>query len=709
MIHPGSIRTWSIALWLLFSPNAVQAAPTVATTAASGDIERFALAVGANDGGPDRELLRYAATDAQRFVEVMQELGGVSDSQTTWLAQPEPQALLHTLAELGDQMRLAARAGKRVQFIFYYSGHSDRAGLRLQTDTLTYQELRARIAALPAEVKIGILDSCESGAFTRLKGGVRKAPFLIDRSNDVEGHAFLTSSAEHEAAQESDRIAGSFFTHALISGLRGAADVNSDGKVTLSEAYRFAFDETLARTQNTRAGVQHPAYDIRLAGTGDVVMTDLHAPSALLSLEAPIAGRVYIRDGQGALVAELAKSAGRVIDLGLPPGAYSVHVQLEGAGEAQIVLREGERTVLRATDLSSLSLEATALRGSTPYDERPLAFSIFSPLDTNPPYDPAHPVRNTFGLILGYGDVAALQGLQLGLGVARVRERTEGVQATALGNVAGGDFEGIQASSVFNYSGGPTQGVQATSVANIAGSTFVGVQASGAFNLSAGLEGVQAAGGLNLAEAVSGVQAAPLNFAKELSGIQLGVVNIGGRVHGLQLGVINYADNADAQVGVFSLSREHGVSVQFSASDLAPLQLALRFNAGYTYGLLLVGGQPFAPNAPQYLAGVGLGVSGELMPGLLLESDLVSGSILYHSSLTSRQLENLSQFGQLRLLLRYRLGPVSLFGGPTLTTAIHKRDDFGQRPGFRYTSLREVTNDHEILVRPGFALGVQVF
>ena len=67
----------------------------------------------------------------------------------------------------------------------------------------------------------------------------------VSAAQDVEGHAFLTSSSADEAAQESDRIGGSFFTHYLITGLRGGADANADGKVTLGEAYQFAFAETV--------------------------------------------------------------------------------------------------------------------------------------------------------------------------------------------------------------------------------------------------------------------------------------------------------------------------------------------------------------------------------------------------------------------------------------------------------------------------------
>ena len=58
----------------------------------------------------------------------------------------------------------------------------------------------------------------------------------------------MTSSSENEAAQESERLRGSFFTHALLTGVRGAADASGDGKVTLGEAYQFAFNETLAQT-----------------------------------------------------------------------------------------------------------------------------------------------------------------------------------------------------------------------------------------------------------------------------------------------------------------------------------------------------------------------------------------------------------------------------------------------------------------------------
>ena len=172
----------------------------------------------------------------------------------------------------------AAAPRSRTEIVFYYSGHSDETGLLLGADRVSYQEIRTWVEQTGADVRIAVLDSCASGALTRAKGGVHRPPFLVDTSSAARGHAYLTASSENESAQESDRLGAAYFTHYLVSGLRGAADVSHDGRVTLSEAYQYAFTETLARTETSRGGPQHASYDFQLTGKGDLVMTDLHAP-----------------------------------------------------------------------------------------------------------------------------------------------------------------------------------------------------------------------------------------------------------------------------------------------------------------------------------------------------------------------------------------------------------------------------------------------
>ena len=195
--------------------------------------------------------------------------------------------------------------------VVYYSGHADDRGLMLGREMLPYTELRSALSDVAADVGITILDACASGAITRLKGGRPHPAFLTDASSQVKGYAFLTSSSENEAAQESERLQGSFFTQALLTGLRGAADVSGDGRVTLGEAYQFAFAETLAQTTSTQGGAQHPAYDIKMAGTGDVVLTDVRQTSSSLVFGPDYDGRFFVLGPRRQLVAELFKPSGR--------------------------------------------------------------------------------------------------------------------------------------------------------------------------------------------------------------------------------------------------------------------------------------------------------------------------------------------------------------------------------------------------------------
>ncbi len=317
-------------------------APSQAVAATGQSIHRYALLVGANDGGADRVKLRYAGSDAHAVQQVFTDIGGMDPARQQILMDPTVAELAAAFTALGQRISTDRDPGVTTQFFFYYSGHSDEQGLLLGGNRVGYRELRSLIDAVPADVNIGILDSCASGALTRLKGGTHLEPFLANDSS-VTGHAYLTSSTADEAAQESDRVGGSFFTHYLVTGLRGGADDNRDGKVTLNEAYRFAYDETLARTETTQGGAQHPGFDIRLVGTGDLVMTDLRETSGRLEIAANVDGRVYVRNADGQLAAELFKPPGsEAVVLALEPGHYQIVVEQQGGlWRTELELPEG--------------------------------------------------------------------------------------------------------------------------------------------------------------------------------------------------------------------------------------------------------------------------------------------------------------------------------------------------------------------------------
>jgi hypothetical protein len=330
-------------------------------------VRRLVLIAAANRGGDDRPALKYALTDAERFNQVMQSLGGVEAGDVVVLKQPrggELDAALEDAKRRILALRRSARGAVRTEVFFYYSGHADEKGLLLGNDRLSYASLRERLESVPADVRIGILDACASGAVTRSKGGKVRSPFTVDQTSDMRGQAFLASSSADESAQESDRLGGSFFTHYLISGMRGAADVSGDGRVTLNEAYQFAFNETLSRTVGTKGGPQHPVYDITMSGTGDVVVTDLRQTTAGFVVAPAVEGRFYLLDEKRRLVLEFYKQGGRKVDIGIEPGVYEVRFEREPkALRGRLELKEGVHQALDLSGFGPASVEFTRLRG----------------------------------------------------------------------------------------------------------------------------------------------------------------------------------------------------------------------------------------------------------------------------------------------------------------------------------------------------------
>ncbi len=328
---------------------------------------RFAFLVGANHGGEDRVTLRYAVDDAKAVQKVLEEMGGILPDDSCFLANPSRDVFFKEIKTLAEEVKQAKEKFRRVEVIFYYSGHSDEGNLFLGRDRVSYLEFKDLITSMGADVRIGILDSCASGAMTFPKGVIKKPPFLMDTAYDMKGYAFITSSSATEAAQESSRLKRSFFTHNLISGMRGAADRNQDGRITLNEAYQFAFDGTLKQTEKTMAGPQHPSYHIQMSGTGDVVITEIWKSTAVLVLKGDIAGKIYIHNQDNVLVVELKKTEGREISIGLDAGPYQIiSIDDKAIWEAKVSLFSGQSSELDLKEFSQADRIPTQLRGTLP-------------------------------------------------------------------------------------------------------------------------------------------------------------------------------------------------------------------------------------------------------------------------------------------------------------------------------------------------------
>lgn len=348
---------WTVSLWL---------ADALAQPTAVG------LFVGSNRPGPGQERLRYAIDDAHRVQRVMTELGGLDEGGRV-LEDPDVDELRAALAERAARLRALQRSGERTVFVFYYSGHARSRALTLGRSELLLTELRAELEAMPSTVTVAVLDACQSGAISGVKGVEPASGFSFNSSAmlHAEGIAVMASSTGSELSQESDGVRGSFFTHHLVTGLRGPADEDRDGSVSLDEAYRYAFRETLVATTPTRVGSQHATLETQLRGHGHLALTRPGAAGASLVFDGPPGRILALRQDTGAVVAEVTQTAEAVLTVAVGAGDYRL-VGTDDVGpyvcEARLV--DGVRLPVSELSCTRQELPLAPIRVKRPSERR---------------------------------------------------------------------------------------------------------------------------------------------------------------------------------------------------------------------------------------------------------------------------------------------------------------------------------------------------
>ncbi len=316
--------------WLWMGAMAL-AVVVAARPAGAEQVHRFALITANNAGGEGTRPLHFATADASRLHDILLRVGDVLPGDATLLLDATADDWRSALAALDRRMDAAVHAGEQPLLIVYYSGHAKEGDLRMGDTRLPIDELRQRVQSSAAAIRVGVVDACRSGVMNRTKGA-RKAPaFDVDTgvTRVARGMVLLTASAADEDAQESDELSASVFSHHLSSGLLGGADASGDKRVTLAEAYSYAYERTVADTIGTTAGAQHPTFSYDLAGNGDVVLTQLahYREGLTFAADAP-AGNYFVVDAKGVVAAELSKDAGVERRLSLPPGTYRIKRRL---------------------------------------------------------------------------------------------------------------------------------------------------------------------------------------------------------------------------------------------------------------------------------------------------------------------------------------------------------------------------------------------
>ncbi|MFO0595714.1 MAG: caspase family protein [Myxococcaceae bacterium] len=330
----------------------------------SAEPPRKAVVVGSNAAIDGRSSLHFAHRDARSLAEVLQSSGGFAAGDVTLLLDAKPEAVLAALDAARAEL---AKAPEHGLLLFYYSGHADQASLYPGGAPLPLERLKERLADEGVGVRVGIIDACRGGGWTQAKGLTATAPFEVGvPALSSEGTALLAASSGLEDAHEAEALQGSFFTHYLVAGLRGAADATGDGQVTLSEAFAYANRLTIRDTATRSKIPQHPSFDLRLRGRQDVVLTSVGGEDTQLVVAQKEGPLEVVQLSTGVTVAE-ASPGEQLLRLALPPGPYLVRRLKDGVVlSREVVVRANEATRLEESALTLVGQQALVSKGPSP-------------------------------------------------------------------------------------------------------------------------------------------------------------------------------------------------------------------------------------------------------------------------------------------------------------------------------------------------------
>ncbi len=205
----------------------------------------------------------------------------------------------------------AQACGENTLFIFYYSGHggqtTDNNGdegdgfdeFIAAYDTnqiagifysiITDDDLEGRLAAIPAERTVVIVDSCYSGSLVSTTTAETEAspvlrrglvnplqpdgPTTVDALSELSGpnRLVITGGTGNQLTYESPGLQNGVFTYFFLQGLTDSLnDVNGNGRISAEEAYWFSRDLVDDWVFNNAGDHQNPAINDQLWGQVDL-------------------------------------------------------------------------------------------------------------------------------------------------------------------------------------------------------------------------------------------------------------------------------------------------------------------------------------------------------------------------------------------------------------------------------------------------------
>ncbi|MBV6451340.1 MAG: hypothetical protein MHPDNHAH_02073 [Anaerolineales bacterium] len=217
---------------------------------------KFALVIGNTEyADPGLAQLTAPGKDAEDFARVLKDRGICSFDEVNVLLNEPESSVRGAIDEFFDQKK------PDDLLVLYFSGHGvrDEVGAlylavknttrsRLRSTAIKSDYIREVMDQSRSRRQVLVLDCCNSGAFQQ---GTKAATGMsVGTASAFEGgygRIILTASDSTQFAWEGDKVIGetdnSLFTHFLVEGLEGEADLDGDGRITVDELYDYAYEK----------------------------------------------------------------------------------------------------------------------------------------------------------------------------------------------------------------------------------------------------------------------------------------------------------------------------------------------------------------------------------------------------------------------------------------------------------------------------------
>ncbi|MCB0492008.1 MAG: caspase family protein [Cyclobacteriaceae bacterium] len=240
----------------------------------------YLITIGINKYKNPKYNLNYAEADANGVENsIKQSSSGIFKAIVPYNIRNEKAVKSNILAALDDVKK---KSLEQDMLLVYYAGHGVMAGESaadkefyivptdvtqlygkeemLKTKAIAASSLKDYAESINAQKQVFILDACQSaGALetvTERGAAEEKAIAQLARST---GTFWITSTGSNQFASEFEKLGHGIFTYALIEGISGKADTNSDKKLTVRELSTYIENKVPELSEQLKGTAQYPS------------------------------------------------------------------------------------------------------------------------------------------------------------------------------------------------------------------------------------------------------------------------------------------------------------------------------------------------------------------------------------------------------------------------------------------------------------------